>query len=245
VNIDDSNDDDAGADAVETTVDAPPSSDSAPTNDSVTTTDSGLEGEDSAEDSRADDDTGPPPVDASTCPGTTCGSRCVDMATDPLHCGACGAAVCALEICRGGAPKCAPGYESCGGSGSACLGCKNLKSDPDNCGGCGNRCDPATGQLCVDGACTFSFTGTCPSPLKQCLTSTTFGIAGCFDVDADVGHCGGCDVSCSPAQYCRGGKCIDYASAPGCTSCPCAACAGETSHCCTSAGATICAAACG
>jgi hypothetical protein len=250
VNVDDSTGDDTGG-AVDsasgadgTGVDSSTKGDSTPSKDSTSGGDASKDtaaGDDtSVADDSATPDTTPPPTDTSTCPGTTCGSACVDRATDPLDCGSCGTAVCHLEVCRGGAPACAPGYEACGGGG--CLGCKDTASDPDNCGGCGSKCDPSTGQLCVDGKCTFSLSGTCPSPLKRCATSTTFGIYGCFNTSTDVGHCGGCDTACSPGQYCRGGKCIDYTSAPGCTSCPCAACAGATPKCCGYAGATVCSA---
>jgi hypothetical protein len=98
---------------------------------------------------------------------------CVDLATDPENCGACGttcvsgldciAGVCevASAACPGGCPlgqsciqgscqaACAPPLTSCPqGVGSACV---DLTTDVNNCGVCGNACPP-TGH-CFAGFC--------------------------------------------------------------------------------------------
>lgn len=75
-----------------------------------------------------------------------CGGGCVRADRDPAHCGACGSACAAGELCVAGA---------CGASCPAPLAscsalCVDTESDPDHCGGCGVRCD--TG-LCIEGAC--------------------------------------------------------------------------------------------
>jgi hypothetical protein len=62
------------------------------------------------------------PAPAVTCQGGTsaCGGVCVDLATDPTNCGACGVA------------------SVCGGS---CV--LDFTHDPMNCGGCGLVCPPS------------------------------------------------------------------------------------------------------
>ena len=88
-----------------------------------------------------------------------CGDRCADLLTDRAHCGSCGAfcgepgpnqaSVCAKGIC---AYECAPGFGDCNGDPTD--GCEtNLAVHPANCGACGNECDIAAGQPCIEGAC--------------------------------------------------------------------------------------------
>ena len=121
-----------------------------------------------------------------------CASSCVDLQTDPDHCGACGSAcpegvACAAGAC--GMNTCPPGSADCG-EGS----CVDLGGDPQNCGGCGVACPQGTS--CADGACQ----GGCPT-----------GTAPCFDFCADLGsdpeNCGGCGISCGPGVGCLNGAC--------------------------------------
>ncbi len=95
-------------------------------------------------------------------PGRTlCGDECIDILTDPRHCGSCsidclnntptvtGAAHCSFGSCKYG---CAEGRGDCNGDSKD--GCEtNLLSDPRNCGACGNTCDLVAGQPCVLGGC--------------------------------------------------------------------------------------------
>ena len=180
-----------------------------------------------------------PPTEAGTCPGTLCGSApavCTDLKTDPKNCGGCANEVCHLEVCRSGAPACSPGFKACGTPG--CLGCRDIKSDPMNCGDCGRSCK--LDELCIDGSCDGTID--CPPPLTACGAVGT--PRGCYDLRRDPSACGACGASCRPGQLCSGGKCVRYASAPGCVSCPCAACGGETPQCCSYADAIVCAGAC-
>jgi hypothetical protein len=112
-------------------------------------------------------------------PGTTqCWDECVDLQRDPLHCGACG------DYCPGpsatrpgarstGAPACEngtctyvcfPGFADC--DGSIRNGCEtDLRTSQRHCGSCGNECEVAAGQPCVEGRC---LTKTCdpPDPIR-------------------------------------------------------------------------------
>ena len=84
---------------------------------------------------------------------------CFDLLNDPNNCGGCGdrcrdAGPNEVRSCKKGicAFECLPGFADCNGDPSD--GCEvNLKSHPESCGACGNRCDIAAGQPCVDGRC--------------------------------------------------------------------------------------------
>lgn len=104
--------------------------------------------------------------------GVACDGACVDTQTSPLHCGACGAACAAGEICSGGA--CAP----CGGADEPCCAsascdsgglctagtcrcapgtvrcgerCAYVDRDDAHCGACDAACGP--GLACGDAHC--------------------------------------------------------------------------------------------
>ncbi len=77
---------------------------------------------------------------SSSCSGglTACDGACVDLASDPAHCGDC-------------AEDCGPGG-TCDAGNCACAGGGDVATDPANCGACGNLCAP--GQTCAAGTCT-------------------------------------------------------------------------------------------
>jgi hypothetical protein len=83
---------------------------------------------------------------------TVCNNRCVDVASDPDHCGACGnrcqagCQVCDNGTCRTTGTCCQPGQIDCGGR------CLNPKWDDRNCGGCGVTCGEC--EWCNNGTCT-------------------------------------------------------------------------------------------
>lgn len=84
--------------------------------------------------------------------------ECVDLRSDPLHCGACGVQCTSLAggkgVCSYGTCEmaCSLGRADCNNSVSD--GCEvNTNNDPRNCGGCGARCDAVAGQACVGGRC--------------------------------------------------------------------------------------------
>jgi hypothetical protein len=82
-----------------------------------------------------------------------CGDQCIDLGTDPGHCGACGRACLEGQICRDGAcgDTCEPGLVDCDGD------CVDLFSDPRHCGVCGNACPEPTHarSTCVGGRCGY------------------------------------------------------------------------------------------
>ena len=83
-----------------------------------------------------------------------CGGVCVDVQSNPAHCGTCGNACAPGTACQGGACACASGTTSCGGA------CVDTSNDNSNCGGCGVVC--GSGKTCQSGACQ------CPSGTTLC-----------------------------------------------------------------------------
>jgi hypothetical protein len=90
---------------------------------------------------------------------TLCGFQCVDLLNDPDNCGGCNAPCrmtganqirgCQKGICTF---ECAEGFGDCNGDPTD--GCEtSLKIHPGNCGACGNACDVAAGQPCIEGKC--------------------------------------------------------------------------------------------
>ncbi len=83
-----------------------------------------------------------------------CGGVCVDVQSNPAHCGTCGNACAPGTACQGGACACTGGTTSCGGA------CVDTSNDNSNCGGCGVVC--GSGKTCQSGACQ------CPSGTTLC-----------------------------------------------------------------------------
>jgi hypothetical protein len=108
----------------------------------------------------AHDVTAPEVRDASCSDGSSpCEGRCVDLSSDPQHCGTCAArcvrpnaiAACAAGECR--LVRCQDGWMDC--NRGAADGCeRDVRSDPANCGGCGLTCSfPEATARCTEGRC--------------------------------------------------------------------------------------------
>jgi hypothetical protein len=64
-----------------------------------------------------------------------CSGQCVDLQTDPNHCGSCGVTCAGSLTCSSGACACGAGTTMCG------VGqCVDTQTDPNNCGTCNNVC---------------------------------------------------------------------------------------------------------
>jgi hypothetical protein len=77
----------------------------------------------------------------------SCGGTCVDLDTDPSHCGECGRD-CEGSPCGDGecqAAGCEGFADQCGAS------CTDVSSDPLHCGECGDTCEGD--EVCVEGDC--------------------------------------------------------------------------------------------
>ena len=131
-------------------------------------------------------------------PRSLCGSACVDLSTDPSHCGRCGSGCPAGRPCTSGvciADDC-PGGQFCAGT------CVRTSVDPSNCGGCGQRC--CAGNLCSGGVCVVA----CPAGMTSCpgSMSTCMGNV-CADTRTDPTHCGACATRCAAGETCVDGAC--------------------------------------
>jgi hypothetical protein len=147
-------------------------------------------------------------LNATCSPGwTDCNGTCRDLANDPDHCGACGAACPSLPhatavLCQSGAcfvSTCAPGFANCDGNDAT--GCEtDLQNDPTNCGTCGNGCadiDPCTTDTCSQGTCRHT-----PAPGATCDRGTGPGSGTC-DASGVCRLCGGAPTdACVSRQTC-------------------------------------------
>jgi hypothetical protein len=151
---------------------------------------------------------------------TPCGDAgCVDLQTDPTHCGGCGtnctlavnvsSAACSAGQCT---YTCASGYVSngaCPGTADA-AGCPVSLASASHCGSCSTQC-MASAPNCTpteDGgsaACTL----TCSGSLSNCGGS-------CVDLQTSPSNCGTCMNVCS-SFGCIGGMCA--VCSPGSTEC--------------------------
>lgn len=150
--------------------------------------------------------TKPPPAakgdgGATGCPPNQvmCGQVCVDVSSNPAHCGSCpNACGSSTPLCSAGAcvATCPAGTRDCNG------GCVNTTNDPNNCGFCGNSC--GANGACISGVCS------CSAGATYCAG------AGCTNTTTDNANCGQCGVSCGPAGTCTSSSCV---CEPGVQSC--------------------------
>ncbi len=144
--------------------------------------------------------------DAATCSGTFCGAWCVDITSNPFHCGACGNACpagpnsipqCVAGMCR---PRCVRGHLDCDAS---LPGCETLASSLMNCGACGRAC-AGSNMYCADGG------GGDFSCEPSCRGSTPCGTV-CADFADSPLNCGACGMACptmpNADSQCNNGVC--------------------------------------
>ena len=128
---------------------------------------------------------------------SACDGACVDLNSDPRHCGGCGercaappnaVAACMAAACSF---ECDEGYADC--DGDAANGCESMLRELAHCGRCGERCERP-------GAVTSCATGTCQA--LGCLP--LFGDCdgepanGCEeDLSSNLARCGACSTSCA------------------------------------------------
>ncbi len=129
-----------------------------------------------------------------------CGSSCVDVMTDEMHCGDCTTA-CAdpghgTPNCSGGTctPTCDPGYHACG----------DTCADDTAVASCGSSCTPcpagphSTARCSVAGACELE----CTAPYADCNGNATDGCEA--STTDDPANCTACGHVCSGAHATMG-----------------------------------------
>ncbi|MEZ4410380.1 MAG: fibrinogen-like YCDxxxxGGGW domain-containing protein [Polyangiales bacterium] len=137
---------------------------------------------------------------------------CVDCLTDD-HCPA--GMLCVGNTCVTGcnATRPCPGTQSC--CGGACV---DAQTNTAHCGACGSACTITNGTAaCVAGACSV---GACTAPYADCDMTAANGCEA--DTSASLDHCGGCGMSCAPANAtasCASGACSIAACATGFADC--------------------------
>jgi hypothetical protein len=169
---------------------------------------------------------------AGSCESTKCenpdskccmGEPCIDIKTNPVHCGECGKTCRTREVCSNGICACRAGGRDavCPTDALCCTdGCHDVKTDTMNCGGCGVVCK--TGESCIDSQCKCGPAGlACKSGQVCCGT-------GCSDLQNDPQNCGSCGRACPMGKGCKNGLCDGECATP-CTF-PYACCDGQCAN---------------
>lgn len=157
-----------------------------------------------------------PAAVAGECPGATkCGNSCVNLDSDPAHCGACETACPANGFCVAGACM-----AQCPAPAMVCAGkCIDVLTDPTNCSACGMAC--ATDLFCSQGVCKA-----CPVGTNACGKGDA---RRCVDLRSDPENCGACAAAGNGADTgkCPAGKplCVNRVCSASCPS-PLVVCGG-------------------
>ncbi len=129
------------------------------------------------------------------------GFFCVNLDTDPLHCGEVGHACGQGETCNAGVCRCGTG-DTCE-DGQACCGGACIETDADdmNCGGCGVTCGPE--EACRGGMCICG-TGEGARACLPFTSATSLGELCCEGqcVPQDNANCAGCGATCAGGLNC-------------------------------------------
>lgn len=156
--------------------------------------------------------------DTRVCEGTLCSGSCIDTQTNAAHCGACGVACGAGEVCEGGACVCGGASGTAGtgavcGAGQSCCGSPAacVSSDDASCICGGSTCE--SGERCCNDTCTAvqssaAHCGVCGNPCgsgEVCQSGSCSTDCGgltecggsCVNIQASTSHCGACDSACS------------------------------------------------
>ncbi len=136
-----------------------------------------------------------PPADAApscAAPLVACGGACVDVRSDPTHCGSCDTTCAEGRVCS--QSQCAL---YCAGGTTQCVVelRQSALPDPANCGSCGTAC--GSNEVCANGVCAL----TCLGGSTQCGSS-------CVDTRDDPTNCGGCGQRCGASAVCVNAGCV-------------------------------------
>jgi hypothetical protein len=136
-------------------------------------------------------DTGATPVCPNASAPDLCSGTCVDIMTDPGHCGSCSIACGVGLTCVAGGCTCeANAPKFCSGT------CVDTQTDHANCGGCSTEC--TSGESCHAGVCE-------PCGSDYATDETCSGV--CVDPTSDAKNCGGCGNTCPSGASCKSKVC--------------------------------------
>jgi hypothetical protein len=160
-----------------------------------------------------------PPEAPDNCGGT---AGCVDLQTDPAHCGFCNRPVCGPP----GDPAC-DGWECCHGVPRFTRGCTDgfggwVECQTQHCGSCDNPCE-IEGRGCCEGKCVEMVDGldanaNCGYCGANCGDLTCCG-ARCVNTDNDQFNCGECGEACEGTHACCHGECTRLGTPENCRGC--------------------------
>lgn len=147
---------------------------------------------------------------------------CERELTELDNCAGCGTACsfvgsgadCGTGVCL--ATECETGYADCDGDPSN--GCESLDSAA-HCGACGQQCEAGALQNVTMASCEA---GSCQSECSPGFADCDGEPNGCETATTTTGNCGGCGVTCAPANAtgeCGGGSCGVAVCADGWADC--------------------------
>lgn len=140
---------------------------------------------------------------------TECNNSCIDLKTDPNHCGSCEKNCSDQKTCQNGECKCKTPLILCQDE------CTDILIDPNHCGICGTQCSSI--EVCADGVC-------------ACPKGTIFCNGECITLDTKE-HCGKCNHNCQEDEVCFNGNCeIDCQNLSECND-KCIDLSNDSSHC--------------
>lgn len=156
------------------------------------------------------------PIDpCSLCAATEacCDGVCVDITSDPAHCGSCApcaaapraTATCTARVCG---LTCDADFADCNGAYGD--GCEADLGSLTTCNACGTMCldYPNTVESCAGSGCVYACSGTfasCDAGAPDCETDTS----------SSPLHCGACGRACSPTETCTAGVCRGWRPVTG------------------------------
>jgi hypothetical protein len=127
---------------------------------------------------------------------TKCGDACVDVTSDPAHCGSCDTVCDAGKLCED--RKCVP---DCGDSTRCGDVCVDLRTNVDHCGECSKPCPRPTGDgkaVCRANKCAVTCDdGEPPCGETCCKGPSPNHVMTCQDDKTCVARCLGITATCS------------------------------------------------
>lgn len=137
-----------------------------------------------------------------------CDGLCIDIESNPQHCGGCGKACVEGEICH--KDECigssdprfcvVQGLEACDGV------CVDLQKDVQRCGACDHACE--SHQTCYEGQCMNPEEVPGSGENTGCFGTDVMCYGVCTDIRNDNANCGDCLHACGEKEQCQAGVCV-------------------------------------